>query len=211
VLPPGLGTPLQPHFPSPGNHDYGTTGAEPYFTYFGANAGPAGLGYYSHDLGAWHVISLNSNIAAGPGRRRNSGCVSILAENSRPCTIAYWHHPLFCSGGEGSDSRMRAIWRALYEFKADVVLNGHNHFYERFAPQDPSGRGELLRGIRQFTVGTGGAQLYGFGAPIANLEVRDNTSWGVLKLTLSPTTYEWQFIPVAGHTFHDHGTGRCVE
>ena len=197
--------------PSPGNHDYGITAAEPYFAYFGASAGPPGLGYYSYDLGAWHVVALNSNIPAGAGSAQEQWLRLDLADNPSRCTIAYWHHPLFCSGGEGSDSRMRAIWRALYEFKADVVINGHNHFYERFAPQDPTGRSDFLRGIRQFTVGTGGATLYGFGPSIPNLEVRDNTSWGVLKLTLSPTMYDWQFVPVAGHSFRDQGSGRCVE
>ena len=193
--------------PVAGNHDYESPGAAPYFEYFGANAGPAGLGYYSFDVGAWHAIALNSNIAADAGSTQAAWLRAELAFHppSR-CTIAYWHHPVFSSGPNGDSAHMREIWRILYDAGADVVMNGHDHLYERFAPQDADGRPDRNRGIRQFTAGTGGAPLYQPGTPRPNSEVRIS-AFGILKLTLVSDGYEWEFAPVSGA--RDAGTGTC--
>jgi hypothetical protein len=192
--------------PVPGNHEYLSAGAAPYYAYFGANAGPPGLGYYSFDLGSWHAIALNSNIDVSAGSAQAAWLRGDLAASRTRCTIAYWHHPLFTSGPDGPSPEMRDVWRLLYDAGADVVLNGHEHLYERFGPQDPGGAADLSRGIRQFVAGTGGAFLY---QPIAvrpNSE-RQLTTFGVLKLTLQADGYQWDFIPVSGPG--DSGSGIC--
>ena len=194
--------------PSPGNHDYETAGGSAYFSYFGINAGPPGVGYYSYDLGAWHVISLNSMIPAGRSSPQGQWLRRDLEANRTSCTIAYWHSPLFSSGPNGNAGRMRDIWRILYEFDADVVLAGDDHDYERFAPQDPDGVSEPQRGIRQFVAGTGGAPLYNFEAIQPNSVVRAKV-WGVLRLTLRPRSYDWEFVPIPGESFRDIGSGEC--
>ena len=193
--------------PAPGNHEYETPGAGPYFEYFGPNAGPAGLGYYSFDVGSWHAISLNSNVSTGSTSTQAAWLRAELANHppSR-CTVAYWHHPLFSSGPNGDQAHMRDIWRILYEAGVDLVLSGHDHLYERFAPQDPDGRPDPARGIRQITAGTGGAALYPSGAPRPNSEVRIS-AFGVLKLTLASSGYDWEFVPVSGA--RDAGVGTC--
>ncbi len=193
--------------PTPGNHEYESPGAFPYFEYFGANAGPAGLGHYSFDLGSWHAIALNSNIPVNSASSQAAWLRTDLASH-RPsrCTIAYWHHPLFSSGPNGPSVNMRDFWRILYEAGVDIVMNGHDHLYERFAPQDPDGRPDPGRGIRQFTVGTGGAALYQFAAPGPNSEVRIS-AFGVLKLTLVSDGYDWEFVGVSGPL--DSGAGTC--
>jgi hypothetical protein len=196
--------------PSPGNHDYRTAEAAPYYAYFGENAGPPGRGYYSYDLGAWHIVSLNSNIAAEASSEQERWLRADLAAHPSRCTLAYWHHPVFSSGNHGNRKRMRALWSVLYEFGVDIVVNGHDHHYERFAPQTPDGALDLKRGIRQFIVGTGGTDLYNLRTLRANSEVQNSTTWGVLKLTLRAASYDWEFIPVAGKTFHDRGTASCV-
>jgi hypothetical protein len=204
---PGWGRFKSRTFPAPGNHEYGSPGAAPYFAYFGANAGPPGLGYYSHELGtAWHALSLNSNIAVDSASAQAAWLRMDLAASQTKCTIAVMHHPLFTSGPNGDNPGMRDFWRILYTAGVDVVVNGHDHLYERFAPQDPDGRPDPTNGIRQFTVGTGGASLYNFVTVRANSEVRIST-WGVLKFTLQTDSYEWQFIPVSGAG--DSGTGSC--
>ena len=201
--------------PSPGNHEYQTTGAAGYFAYFGSNAGTAGQGYYSYDLGEWHIIVLNSNSNCGAiSCSANSAQVqwlrADLAANTKACILAYWHHPRFNSGQEhGNNTNVAPFWDALYEFGTDVILNGHEHTYERFAPQTPNAVASSA-GIRQFVVGSGGNGHYNFNAtPEPNSEVRNSTAHGVLKLTLKPTGYDWQFIPVAGATFTDSGSGTC--
>jgi hypothetical protein len=197
--------------PSPGNHDYHTAQGAGYFEYFGSLAGEPGKGYYSYDLGSWHVIVLNSNLPVEPGSAQEGWLRAELAAHPVACTLAYWHHPRFSSGTvHGSDPDMQPLWQALYDFGADVVLAGHEHNYERFAPQDPSGTADPARGIRQFVIGTGGRSLYPFGRTIANSEVRNNDTYGVLKLTLHPTSYTWEFIPGAGRTFQDAGNAPCV-
>ena len=193
--------------PAPGNHDYHTAGAAGYFNYFGAAAGDPGKGYYSYNLGAWHIISLNSEVTSSA---QEQWLRADLAANNSRCTLAYWHHPRFSSGQHGNSTRSQAFWQALYDAGADVVLNGHDHTYERFAPQNPSGQADPNRGIREFVVGTGGAGLYPFPTTQPNTEVRNNTTFGVLKLTLHATSYDWQFVPIAGQTFTDSGSADCV-
>lgn len=193
--------------PVPGNHEYETAGAAPYFEYFGANAGPPGLGFYSFELGSWHAIALNSNIPLATGSTQDAWLRADLASSRATCTIAYWHHSLFSSGPHGGEGRMRNFWQVLYDANADIVLSSHDHLYERFAPQDPDGRPDHARGIRQFTVGTGGAPLYQFTGVRPNSEVRIST-WGVLQLTLNADSYEWEFIPVSSGS-RDSGTARC--
>jgi acid phosphatase type 7 len=200
--------------PAPGNDDYHSANAEPYFTYFGSAAGDPRKGYYSYDLGAWHVVVVNSNCSEVGGCQEGSPQETWLrrdlALHPVGCTLAYWHSPLFSSGAiHGSDPTMRPIWRALYSAGAAVVINGHDHDYERFAPQDPDGVADPVRGIREFVVGTGGRGLRLFGKPIANSELRDNTAFGVLKLTLYRKSYSWEFIAETGKTFADSGSGEC--
>jgi hypothetical protein len=198
-------------YPSPGNHDYHTPDAAGYFDYFGSAAGEAGKGYYSYDLGTWHIIVLNSNIPVDAGSPQEQWLRTDLAAHPAACTLAYWHNPRFSSGTvHGSSPAMQLLWQALYDFGGDVILAGHEHNYERFAPQDPSGVADPTRGIREFVIGSGGRSHYSFGSPIANSEVRNGDTYGVLKLTLHPTSYSWEFIPEAGHTFTDSGNAPCV-
>jgi hypothetical protein len=192
--------------PSPGNHDYATPGATPYFEYYGQLAGPSGLGYYSFDLGGWHIISLNSNegepganVSVAPGSPQGMWLQQDLAQNRLKCSLAYWHHPLFSSGRNGQHLRMRPFYQMLYDANAEVVLTGHDHLYERFAPQTPDGRLDPQRGIRQFIVGTGGIMpLYEFMAVRPNSEAQNNQDHGVLRLTLSADSYQWEFVTLSG-------------
>ena len=194
--------------PSPGNHDYLTAAATPYFNYFGSLAGPRGRGYYSYDLGAWHIVSLNSEVAAYAGSAQERWLRQDLSTNPKRCTLAYWHKPLFSSGGMGASIGMRALWKALYDRGTDVVLNGHDHDYERFAPQTPTGSANATNGIRAFVVGTGGAPLLPFKSTVANSRFRYNKSHGVLRLTLSDGSYAWKFITVSGVVV-DAGQSSC--
>jgi 3',5'-cyclic AMP phosphodiesterase CpdA len=196
-------------FPAPGNHDYYSVGAAPYFAYFGKLAGPSGRGYYSYNRGAWHIISLNSNIPAQAGSPQEQWLRADLARNPTLCTLAYWHHPLFSSGEHGNDPTMRDIWQALMDFGADVVVSGHDHDYEQFHRQNTDGVADV-NGIREFVVGTGGAVLRAFVDIKPNSAVRDSATHGVLKLTLHPTSYDWEFVPVAGGSFTDLGSRPCV-
>jgi acid phosphatase type 7 len=197
--------------PSPGNHDYNTASGVAYYSYFGTAAGPSGNGYYSYDLGAWHILSLNSNVPAQAGSPQEQWLRQDLAANTRPCVLAYWHHPLFNSVSRTGDQRMLDIWRALYAFHATAVINGHYHIYERFAPQTPVGQVDAHGGIREFIVGTGGMTLMGtIGNVRPNSEVRNNTTWGVLRLTLRATGYDWQFLGQKGVPFSDAGSAPCA-
>jgi hypothetical protein len=201
--------------PTPGNHEYNTLNATGYYAYFGAAAGDPSKGYYSYDLGAWHIIVLNSNsscttISCAAGSAQDAWLRADLQAHQNVCTLAYWHHPRFNSGaGHGSNTAVSNFWDALYLYGADVVLNGHEHIYERFAPQTPAAVADPTNGIRQFTVGTGGRSHYSIGTVKANSQVREGNTYGVLKLTLHATSYDWQFVPVAGATFTDSGTGNC--
>jgi len=194
--------------PVPGNHEYQTPNAGGYFAYFGAAAGDPTKGYYSFELGDWHVIVLNSEINSVAGSPQEQWLRADLAANDRQCTLAIWHEPVFSSSG-GGYSNGRAFYQALYEAYADVILNGHDHVYERFAPQAPSGARDDIQGIRQFTVGTGGATLHGFGTIRPNSEARNTQAWGVLKLTLRSSSYDWEFLPGAGQVYSDAGSGVC--
>jgi hypothetical protein len=196
--------------PAPGNHDYLTSKAAPYFDYFGESAGPDRRGYYSYNLGAWHIISLNSFIAADKKSPQLKWLRQDLMDNPTACTLAYWHIPMFSSGAHGNSPIMLEAWKVLYEFGADVVINGHDHDYERFAPQDPKGKADPARGIRQFIVGTGGGGVYQFKRTQPNSEVRFYKAYGVIKLTLNATDYAWEFLQGAGDPFQDSGTGQCV-
>ena len=195
--------------PTPGNHDYRTSGGRPYFEYFGAAAGSDQRGYYSFDLGDWHIISLNSSL-----QRNLSAQAKWLREDlaAHPvdCVLAYWHAPVYSSGPHTPDTAMREIWSILYRAGADVVLNGHDHIYERFAPQDDKGKPDAEHGIRAFIAGTGGGGVYKIGKVAPNSEVRDNTAYGVLKLTLAPGRYAWEFVPIPGAKFRDEGAASCV-
>jgi hypothetical protein len=200
--------------PAPGNHEYGTKDAAGYFGWFGDAAGKRGKGWYSFDVGDWHLIALNSNCAlvggCGAGSEQERWLRDDLAGAKARCTAAFWHHARFSSGGtHGSDPATGDLWRALADAGAEVVLVGHEHNYERFAPLDPAGRVDPERGIRQFVVGTGGRSHYGFGVPREGSEVRDSTSFGLLELRLRADGYSWRFVPVASATFTDEGEGRC--
>jgi hypothetical protein len=200
--------------PAPGNHEFHSAGAAYYFQYFGAAAGDSSKGYYSYELGSWHIVVLNSECADVGGCDAASAQGKWLREDlaAHPvaCTLAYFHKPLFSSGGaHGNDPVMKPLWDALYAANADVVVNGHDHDYERFAPQTPDGVADASRGIREFVAGTGGKGHRPFGVPHANSEVRDTVAFGVLKLTLLPGRYEWEFVPEAGKSFKDSGAGRC--
>ena len=197
--------------PAPGNHDYHVSGAADYFAYFGDLAGPAGRGYYSFDLGDWHIISLDSEISMSAGSAQETWLRADLAASTKQCTLAYWHKPRFSSGtNHGSLSSAQPLWQALYDFHAELILNGHEHNYERFAPQTPTGAADPTNGIREIISGTGGESHYNDeGTPLPNSEVFNGTTYGVLELTLGSGTYSWQFIPIAGQTFTDSGTGTC--
>jgi hypothetical protein len=201
--------------PSPGNHDYHASAtAQAYFNYFGNNAGPAGRGWYAYDAGTWRVYSLNSNCpeagGCGPTSAQYTWLAADLSANTRRCVAAYWHHPRFSSGSHGGSTRMKDLLTLLYDRGADVVVAGHDHTYERFAPITPANVADPARGIRHFIVGTGGAPLYAAGSnPAPNSELFANKTHGVLRLTLRWSAYEWQFLPAGSGTFRDSGSGAC--
>jgi 3',5'-cyclic AMP phosphodiesterase CpdA len=196
-------------YASPGNHDWEVEAGAPYFTYFGAAAGPPGTGYYSVDLGSWHVLSLNSNIAAQPGSSQYDWARRDIGASSAVCTLALWHHPVFSSGRYGNDPRMKPIWQLLDAAEVDLVITAHEHSYERFAPQNADGRLHP-RGLRQFVVGTGGADLRSFASAQPNSETRIAGQWGVLRLQLRAGGYEWEFMPAEGSA-RDGGAAECVK
>jgi acid phosphatase type 7 len=201
--------------PAPGNHEYHSDGASGYAKYFGAQAGDPTKGYYSYDLGTWHIIALNSECAAVGGCDAASSegkwLQQDLAQHPAACTLAYWHKPLFSSGkAHGNDPEMMPFWRELYQARATIIINGHDHDYERFAPQDPDGKADDSMGIREFVVGSGGKNSHRiFAVAKPNSEVRNADTFGVLKLTLHAKSYDWKFVPEAGKTFTDSGSGIC--
>jgi hypothetical protein len=203
--------------PAVGNHEYYTQDAQGYFTYFGAAAGPATTGWYSFDIGTWHVVVLNSNCGKVGGcffgSPQDDWLRADLAAHANDCTLAYWHHPHFSSGSAYDDNSGRnpttAFWYSLYNAGADLVLGGHDHDYERFAPQDPEGELDLAFGIRQFVVGTGGRSWGLFPTPSLNSEVREGQTHGIMELTLRPKSYDWRFVPIAGLSFSDAGSHEC--
>lgn len=198
--------------PATGNHDYHTDGASGYFKYFGASAGDPKKGYYSYDLGAWHIVVLNSNCSEVGGcdsaSPQNAWLKSDLAASKAKCTAAMWHHPLYNVGHHGPASSVAPLWQTLYDNGADLVLEGHDHNYQRWAPMDAKGKLDSAKGLRSFVVGTGGADFYSLGSD-SRIEAKDSNTWGVLKLTLHATSYDFEFVPMAGKTFNDKGTGNC--
>src|SRR6266540_1481528 len=200
--------------PSAGNHEYQTSGATGYFNYYGTAGGEPGKGYYSYDVGDWHVIVLNSNISMSAGSTQEQWLKADLAANPRFCTLAYWHHPLYAStSGSGSggvtESKVRPIWDDLYASGADLVLGGHRHMYERQAPQKPDRTADPLYGVREIVVGTGGESHISPTNVSKNSEVRNGDTYGVLKLWLYADSYAWKFVPIAGKTFSDSGSTAC--
>ena len=210
--------------PSVGSHDYGDqqggslAGYTGYFAnqlaLFGPSASDPSRAYYSYDIGAWHVAVVNAECyyyapnCSEPGQEQ--WLRADLASRPAACTLLYFHDPLFTSGSvHTGEPRMQRYWNAAYDAGADLILNGHNHHYERFAPQTPTGIADPVFGIREFVVGTGGAGFYGFGAIRPNSEARDTGTYGIIKLTLRPGGYDWAFVPVAGGTFTDSGSGSC--
>ena len=193
-----------PTKPSPGNHDYGTSGASGYFNYFGVPS------YYAYDAGSWRVYALNSSISMAVGSAQEQWLRRDLAANPRSCVVAYWHHPRWSSGSvHGNHTSVAPLVQALYDYRAELIVTGHDHTYERFARQNPSGARDDTRGIRQIVAGTGGKSHYGFGTIKPNSEIRNSTTYGVLKLTLQASGYLWEFVPVAGSTFRDSGNTPC--
>ena len=198
-------------YPSPGNHEYQVSAA-PYFSYFGDRAGPQGGGFYSYTLGNWHIISLNSNVGVSAGSPQVAWLTNDLDVNSHSatakCTLAYWHHPLFTSGpSAGSNGLMRDVWQALYKYGVDVVVNGHDHLYERFFPQDPSGiRGPA--GIAEYIVGTGGTPLYDFGPLLPN-SANHLKAYGVIYFTLRDVGWDSVFIQAGTENQFDLTSGLC--
>ncbi len=194
--------------PTIGNHDLIVSRGRPYFDYFGDNAGTERRGYYSFELGAWHLVSLNSSAPVKSDSAQVKWLKQDLAEHPNACVLAYWHVPRFSSGAE-VDKSLGDVWKVLYDAGVDVVLNGHVHDYERFAPQDDQGRPDPARGIREFVVGTGGGVLDPIKQPAPNSEIYNDRTHGVLKLTLNAQSYAWEFVPVAGQRFRDAGTAQC--
>ena len=200
--------------PSPGNHDYDSGNGAPYFEYFGARAGPKGKGYYSYDFAGWHVISLDSELYFEHGspteaRGQEDWLRADLAAHYALCTVAYFHRPLFTSGTNGPTAQIQPLWRILYDSGVDLVLNGHDHDYERFLPQTPDGVADSTKGIEQIVAGTGGGDLRPLRSPLARNSVfQIHGRFGVLKLTLGPGEYRHAFIDTDGRVW-DPGGRQC--
>ncbi len=202
--------------PAVGVHDFIAPNAQGYFNYFGAIAGDPTKGYYSYNYGAWHVVIINDICTVSAGV---NGCTATSAEgqwlqsdltaNPTACTVAIWHQPLYSSTSSAVTTAMKPFWQILYNAGAELVINGHAHNYERFAPQDPNSNLDVAKGLREFVIGTGGESLQSFTTTASNSEVRNSSTFGVLKLTLHATSYDWQFIPIAGQTFTDSGSQAC--
>lgn len=201
--------------PAPGNHEYYTPSANSYYQYFGAVAGDPEKGYYSYDVGEWHLAALNSEMFVNSGftAANRQGQLDWLTKDlkthAKPCTVAYFHHPLFSSGYHGGDASLRPLWQVLYDNNVDLVLSGHDHDYERFAPQTPDAMVDTLRGIPEIVVGTGGEELRGFGgSAIRNSAARIEGRAGVLILTLGAAEYRAVFLEVGGNIWDASG-GKC--
>ncbi|MGW0520723.1 metallophosphoesterase family protein [Crossiella sp. NPDC003009] len=201
-------------YPSAGNHEYITSKASGYFDYFNGvgvqsgRAGERGKGYYDWEIGSWKFFALNSNFSKIDSAAQLSWLKEKLRTNTKPCVAAYWHHPLFTLGSHSGETQARPLWQALYDAHADLVLVGHDHNYQRFAPQNPQGKADPA-GMRQLLVGTGGKSNYDFSRTLPNVEAKDAKSHGVLKLTLSGTGYKGDFVPVSGQSYKDSFSGSC--
>ncbi len=198
--------------PAPGNHDWLTPDLAGYRGYFGGSAGPDEVSWYSYDLGAWHIVVLDSDCeqvdGCGADSAQGRWLAADLAGTHATCTMAIWHHPRFSSGEHGNDDAVAPFWQLLYDAGADVVVNGHDHDYERFAPQDPAARPDEARGLREFVVGTGGAALRDLRARVANSVVASASVFGVIRFVLRPTGYDWRFLSTTG-AFVDSGSAEC--
>jgi hypothetical protein len=201
-----------------GNHEYETPGAAGYYDYFngpGVATGRAGdrtKGYYSYDIGTWHLVALNSNcsvVSCSAGSAQETWLKNDLAAHPNKCTLAYWHHPLFNSGYTGNAPSTGPLWNALYAAGAELVMNGHSHSYERFAPMNAGGKVDAANGVREFVVGTGGEDHHALGTIQPNSEVRDTSTFGALLLTLGATSYSWRFVGAPGGSFSDSGSQAC--
>ena len=196
-----------------GNHEWQTRGAEGYHAYFGQRTGGAGSAWYAMTLGGWRIIVLDSDCAeaggCGPDSPQGRWLADEFARNAARCTLAIWHHPRFSSGPHGDDGAVDPLWRAMYGAGVELVINGHEHSYERFAPQDGDGRSDPARGVREFVVGTGGRDLRELKDPKPNSELGEDRTFGVLRLVLRPDDFDWAFMPIAGQTFTDTGSGVC--
>ncbi len=192
--------------PVPGNHEYDTSGGSGYYTYYGTQAHSPG--YYSFEVGTWHLVALNSEIDLSATSAQIAWLKNDLTAHPSPCTLTYWHEPRWSSGNHGDNTFVSALWQTLYDNNVDLVFNGHDHDYERFAPQNPSGVADTARGIREFVIGTAGAPPYAFATIRANSQVRMTGSYGVVQFTLHPSSYDWQWIGATG-SFADAGTTAC--
>src|SRR6185503_7504917 len=197
--------------PTSGNHDYNTPGGAGYYAYFGAAAGDPATGWYSYTLGSWFILSLNSQVDMYVGSPQEQWLRQQLAAHPNQCVLAYWHYPRWTTIlNRTTLDAVKPLWDALYEYGADVILNGHDHAYQRWVPQTPAGAVDNNFGIPEFAVGTGGGEgLYQLGPNAPNTAVRNNTTFGVIKFTLRNGGYDWQFLPVAGQTFTDAGSANC--
>lgn len=198
--------------PAVGNHEYLTPKAKGYYGYWGAQAGDPTRGWYAYSLGGWRILVLNSNcgeVDCEAGSEQERWVREELKAHGGRCALAYWHHPRFSSGPHGDERAMRDLFKALDEGGVELALTGHDHHYERFAPQDADGR-PSSDGVRQFVVGTGGRMPYRLAETAANSEVRHSGTYGVLELTLKPSSYAWRFIPVEGASFEDRGEADCL-
>jgi len=199
-----------------GHHGYDSLNGLAYFNYFGPAAGHPSKGYYSLDLGAWHIVVLNSECSyvpggCGVGSPQETWLVNDLASHTQACTLALFHETLYTSSSQVTpNTAVRPLWQDLYNYNAELIVNGHAHNYERFAPQDANGNLDTARGIVEIVAGTGGDSHYAFNSTIAsNSLVRNSDTYGVLELTLHQSSFDWKFIPVAGKTFTDSGTQAC--
>jgi 3',5'-cyclic AMP phosphodiesterase CpdA len=197
----------------PGNHDYYSNPIDNYYTFFGNRAGEAGKGYYSFDLAGWHIIGLNSNcgyLPCGPSSEQVAWLKEDLAASAKLCTLAFWHNPRWNSGPAKNADWMQTFWDVLYAAGAEVIINGHDHHYERSKPLDSAGQPDAQNGMVEFIVGTGGAGHYYLDEPFAYSEKMIFGEFGVLKLTLDAQAYRWQFINTAGQIL-DEGENSCHE
>ncbi|MEQ1694063.1 MAG: metallophosphoesterase [Gemmatimonas sp.] len=200
--------------PTPGNHEYDTGNADQYFKYFGAAAGSPGKGFYSYDVGEWHVIVVNSNMIVSndfPEAARAEQMRWLeddLKAHKTPCTIAYWHQPRFSSGWHGSNAQLGPLWQLLYDHNVELVLSGHDHGYERFQPMSPAGVRDTVKGITAIVAGTGGGTLRGFSKILPNSAYRIEGRHGVLLLTLGKAEYRSAFLEVGGRVW-DMSGGKC--
>jgi hypothetical protein len=201
-------------YPAVGNHEFKQTKAEGYHEYWGDRGGPFDLYYYSYDVADWHIVVLNSEChRVGCEFNSEDGdqvewLEADLETSDARCTIALWHAPRWSSGRYSNDSEYDTFWRVLYEHGVEIVLNGHEHLYERFEPMNPDGDVDEARGIQQFTVGTGGGNLRGFRDLQENSAAR-GSEHGVLQFELGPDGYAWEFLAVDGADFTDAGSATC--